>query len=90
MIQGGGMTADMKQKPTRAPIGDREPQRPEERSAARSRWRARATRNSATAQFFINVKDNDFLNQPQSRDGQGYAVFGKVVAGHGRRRQDPR
>jgi peptidyl-prolyl cis-trans isomerase A (cyclophilin A) len=37
--------------------------------------------NSATAQFFINVKDNDFLNQAQSRDGQGYAVFGKVVGG---------
>ena len=46
--------------------------------------------NSATAQFFINVKDNDFLNAAQSRDGNGYAVFGKVVAGHGRRRQDPR
>ena len=37
--------------------------------------------NSATAQFFINVKDNDFLNQAQSRDGNGYTVFGKVVQG---------
>ena len=37
--------------------------------------------NSATAQFFINVKDNDFLDQAQARDGDGYAVFGKVVAG---------
>ena len=45
--------------------------------------------NSATAQFFINVKDNDFLNQAQARDGNGYAVFGKVDPGHGRRRQDP-
>ena len=37
--------------------------------------------NSATAQFFINVKDNDFLNQAQARDGNGYAVFGKVISG---------
>jgi peptidyl-prolyl cis-trans isomerase A (cyclophilin A) len=37
--------------------------------------------NSATAQFFINVKDNAFLDQPNSRDGNGYAVFGKVVSG---------
>ena len=37
--------------------------------------------NSATAQFFINVKDNDFLNAAQSRDGNGYAVFGKVTSG---------
>ena len=37
--------------------------------------------NSATSQFFINVKDNDFLNAAQSRDGNGYAVFGKVVGG---------
>ena len=37
--------------------------------------------NSATAQFFINVQDNPFLDQPTSRDGNGYAVFGKVVSG---------
>ena len=37
--------------------------------------------NSATAQFFINVKDNDFLNAANSRDGNGYAVFGKVISG---------
>ena len=37
--------------------------------------------DSATSQFFINVKDNDFLNQAQSRDGFGYTVFGKVVEG---------
>jgi len=37
--------------------------------------------NSATAQFFINVRDNAFLNAAQSQDGNGYAVFGKVVAG---------
>ena len=37
--------------------------------------------NSATAQFFINLKDNAFLDQPNARDGHGYAVFGKVVSG---------
>ena len=37
--------------------------------------------NSATAQFFINVKDNDSLNAANSRDGNGYAVFGKVISG---------
>ena len=37
--------------------------------------------NSATAQFFINVVNNDFLNAANSRDGNGYAVFGKVVSG---------
>ena len=37
--------------------------------------------NSATAQFFINLKDNDFLNAAASRDGNGYAVFGKVTSG---------
>jgi peptidyl-prolyl cis-trans isomerase A (cyclophilin A) len=37
--------------------------------------------DSATAQFFINVVDNAMLDQPNARDGQGYAVFGKVVAG---------
>jgi peptidyl-prolyl cis-trans isomerase A (cyclophilin A) len=37
--------------------------------------------NSATAQFFINVKDNDFLNAARAQDGNGYAVFGKVISG---------
>jgi peptidyl-prolyl cis-trans isomerase B (cyclophilin B) len=37
--------------------------------------------NSATAQFFINVKDNDFLDAANAQDGNGYAVFGKVVGG---------
>ncbi len=37
--------------------------------------------DSATAQFFINVVDNPFLDQPRARDGNGYAVFGKVVSG---------
>ena len=79
MIQGGGFTADMAQKPTKAPI-------PLE--AANGLKNDRGTiamartsdPNSATAQFFINVKDNAMLNAPQP-DGHGYAVFGKVVSG---------
>jgi len=80
MIQGGGMTADMKEKPTRAPI-------PLESGNGLDNVRGTIAMartmdpNSATAQFFINVTDNGFLNKAQSRDGNGYAVFGKVVAG---------
>ena len=80
MIQGGGMTADMKEKPTRAPI-------PLESRNGLSNVRgsiamARTSDpNSATAQFFINVKDNDRLDAANARDGNGYAVFGKVVSG---------
>ena len=80
MIQGGGMTADMKEKQTRAPIGleSRNGLTNQRGTIAMART---ADPNSATAQFFINVKDNDFLNQAQARDGNGYAVFGKVVEG---------
>jgi len=80
MIQGGGMTADLTEKPTRAPIPL------ESRNGlANDRGTIAMARtpdpNSATSQFFINVKNNDFLNAAQSRDGNGYAVFGKVVSG---------
>ncbi len=80
MIQGGGMTADLKQKPTRAPIGleSRSGLTNQRGTIAMART---SDPSSATAQFFINVKDNAFLDQAQSRDGQGYAVFGKVVQG---------
>lgn len=80
MIQGGGMTADMKEKPTRAPI-------PLESRNGLNNTRGTVAMartgipDSATSQFFINVKDNDFLNAANSRDGNGYAVFGKVVSG---------
>ena len=80
MIQGGGMSPDMKEKETRAPI-------PLESRNGLTNQRGTVAMartpdpNSATAQFFINVKDNDFLNQAQARDGNGYAVFGKVVEG---------
>jgi peptidyl-prolyl cis-trans isomerase A (cyclophilin A) len=80
MIQGGGMTPDMKEKATRAPI-------PLESGNGLDNLRGTIAMartmdpNSATAQFFINVTDNGFLNKAQSRDGNGYAVFGKVVSG---------
>ncbi|MGZ5239421.1 MAG: peptidylprolyl isomerase [Caldimonas sp.] len=80
MIQGGGMTPDLKEKPTRPPIGleSRNGLANQRGTIAMART---SDPNSATAQFFINVKDNDFLNQPQARDGNGYAVFGKVIEG---------
>ena len=80
MIQGGGMTADLKEKATRAPI-------PLESRNGLSNARGTVAMartndpNSATAQFFINVKDNERLNAANSPDGNGYAVFGKVVSG---------
>ena len=79
MIQGGGFTADMQQKPTRAPI-------PLEASNGlkNDKYTIAMARtgnpNAATSQFFINVKNNDSLNAPNP-DGYGYTVFGKVVAG---------
>ena len=81
MVQGGGFTADMKQKPTDAPI---------ENEAANGLKNDKYTiamartvdPHSATAQFFINVVDNAFLNHTSpSPQGWGYAVFGKVVKG---------
>jgi peptidyl-prolyl cis-trans isomerase A (cyclophilin A) len=80
MIQGGGFGADMAEKPTRAPI-------PLESRNGLSNVRgsiamARTTvPESATAQFFINVGDNLRLDAANSPDGNGYAVFGKVVEG---------
>lgn len=79
MVQGGGFTADLQQKPTRAAI-------PLEANNGLKNVRytiamARTSDpNSATAQFFINVVNNAMLNAPQP-DGHGYAVFGKVVKG---------
>lgn len=80
MIQGGGMTADLKQKPTRAPIPleSRNGLTNVRGSVAMART---SDPNSATAQFYINVKDNAFLDAANARDGQGYAVIGKVVSG---------
>jgi peptidyl-prolyl cis-trans isomerase A (cyclophilin A) len=80
MIQGGGMKPDLSEKPTRAPI-------PLESRNGLSNVRGTIAMartmvpDSATSQFFINVVDNTMLDQPNARDGNGYAVFGKVVAG---------
>lgn len=80
MIQAGGMDKAMNEKPTKAPIPleSRNGLKNERGAIAMART---GDPNSATAQFFINVKDNPFLDQPTSRDGNGYAVFGKVVSG---------
>ena len=79
MIQGGGFEPDMKQKPTEEPIENEANNglRNDRYTIAMARTSAP---HSATAQFFINVNDNDFLNYPGS-DGWGYAVFGKVTEG---------
>jgi peptidyl-prolyl cis-trans isomerase B (cyclophilin B) len=81
MIQGGGLTADMKQKPTQQPV---------ENEAANGEKNLRGTIamartseiHSATSQFFINTVDNSFLDhRAKTREGFGYCVFGKVIAG---------
>jgi len=79
MVQGGGMTPSMAQKPTRPPIPieSKNGLKNEVGTLAMART---ADPNSASAQFFINVKDNSFLDYPGS-DGHGYTVFGKVVNG---------
>ena len=81
MIQGGGMTADMSQKPTDAPIQNEANNGLKNAKYTIAMARTNAP-HSASAQFFINTKDNDFLNfTSESPSGWGYAVFGKVVAG---------
>ena len=79
MIQGGGFEPGMKQKKTNAPIKNeaRNGLRNDKYTIAMART---GDPHSATAQFFINVKDNGFLNYP-GQDGWGYCVFGKVVEG---------
>ena len=80
MIQGGGMTADMKEKTTRAPI-----KLESKNGLSNVRGSVAMARtgdpDSATAQFFINVKDNPRLDAANAPDGNGYAVFGKVISG---------
>ena len=78
MIQGGGMEADMSQKKTRAPIKNEADNGESNRRGTLAMARTMDV-NSATAQFFINLRDNDFLDHG-TRDF-GYAVFGKVVDG---------
>ena len=80
MIQGGGFTAKMEQKPTKPPI-------PLEANNGLLNTRGSVAMartndpNSATSQFFINTVDNAFLDAANARDGNGYAVFGQVIEG---------
>ena len=83
MIQGGGMTADMQEKPTQAPI-ENEADNGLSNDAYTIAMARTMDPHSATAQFFINVKKNVPLNhRSKTPDGWGYAVFGKVSKGHG-------
>jgi cyclophilin family peptidyl-prolyl cis-trans isomerase len=79
MIQGGGFTADYAQKDTRAPVENEAKNGLKNLRGTIAMARTSAP-HSATAQFFINVKDNGFLDYP-GHDGWGYTVFGKVVEG---------
>ena len=81
MIQGGGMEPGMKQKPTRKPVANEATNGVKNRNYTVAMART-SEPHSATAQFFINVADNDFLDYTSpSANGWGYCVFGKVVAG---------
>ncbi len=80
MIQGGGFEAGLRQKATRAPVVN------EAKNGLRNDLGTIAMArtsdpHSASAQFFINVKNNEFLNAAAAQDGWGYAVFGKVISG---------
>jgi cyclophilin family peptidyl-prolyl cis-trans isomerase len=79
MVQGGGFTKDMRQKPVNAPIKNESTNglKNDNYTVAMARTNVR---DSATSQFFINVKDNDFLNFAGDAN-PGYAVFGRVVEG---------
>ena len=81
MVQGGGLEASMNQKKTRAPVKNEAHNglRNEIGTVAMARTN---DPHSATAQFFINIADNAFLNhRSQTQDGWGYCVFGRVIAG---------
>jgi peptidyl-prolyl cis-trans isomerase B (cyclophilin B) len=81
MVQGGGFEPGMNQKPTDAPIENEANNGLKNDNYTVAMARTQAP-HSATAQFFINVADNGFLNHTApSMQGWGYAVFGKVVAG---------
>ncbi|MFO0923180.1 MAG: peptidylprolyl isomerase [Pirellulales bacterium] len=80
MVQGGGMTADMKEKATNPPVKNES-----FNGLINEKYTVAMARtpdpDSATSQFFINVKRNSFLDKANARDGAGYCVFGKVIEG---------
>ena len=80
MIQGGGMTPDMKEKDTRAPIQNESDNGLENKRGTLAMARTNRP-DSATSQFFISVVDNSFLDRANAKDRVGYCVFGKVIEG---------
>lgn len=81
MIQGGGMTADMGEKATRSPIKNEADNGLKNDRGTIAMARTQVP-DSATAQFFINARDNTFLNfRAKTMEGYGYCVFGKVIKG---------
>jgi peptidyl-prolyl cis-trans isomerase A (cyclophilin A)/peptidyl-prolyl cis-trans isomerase B (cyclophilin B) len=81
MIQGGGLTAQMVQKPTRAPIRNEATNGLSNKRGTIAMARTMVV-DSATSQFFINLRDNAFLDfRSSDARGYGYAVFGRVTAG---------
>jgi len=82
MVQGGGFAPGMKQKTTRAPITNEANNGLKNAKYTLAMARTQAP-HSASAQFFINTVDNDFLNfKSETPNGWGYAVFGRVVSGN--------
>ena len=80
MIQGGGFEPGMDQKPVNAPI-ENEAKNGLKNAMYTVAMARTSDPHSATAQFFINVGDNDFLDNDKCQDGWGYCVFGRVVEG---------
>jgi cyclophilin family peptidyl-prolyl cis-trans isomerase len=80
MIQGGGFEGSYKQKPTRRPVQN-EAKNGLKNDVGTVAMARTSEPDSATAQFFVNVSSNEFLNAERAQDGWGYAVFGKVVSG---------
>lgn len=81
MIQGGGMTPELKQKKTKEPISNEADNGLKNERGTIAMARTQVV-DSATSQFFINVQDNEFLNhRDKTPAGYGYAVFGRVIEG---------
>jgi cyclophilin family peptidyl-prolyl cis-trans isomerase len=80
MIQGGGFEPGMKEKKTRDPIKNESSNGLSNQKYTVAMARTREP-NSATAQFYVNVKDNTFLDKAKAQDGVGYCVFGRVIDG---------
>jgi cyclophilin family peptidyl-prolyl cis-trans isomerase len=80
MIQGGGFASGLRQKTTKANVKNESTNGLSNKRGTLAMART-SSPDSATAQFFVNVKDNDFLDRAKAADKVGYCVFGKVTAG---------